>query len=149
MALRLSSLRADLKRENEGDWVEIPDFPGLKLKVRSFNYGPFVTAKSLVDQRNQRRYFSKRKDAPPEELYELNARLYLDHILLDWDGLDGDDGKPVPFAKAEEILLDPAFRVLHDGIRYAGLLLSQVDADYIEDVRKNSPPPSAGSSESE
>lgn len=146
MAVKLGSLRADLKRETDGDWVDIPDLPGLRLKVRGFNYGPYLAAKSIVDQRNQRRYFSKNLTLPTQEFFAGNAKLYLDHILLDWGGLADDDGNPVPFAEAEEILTDPAYRVLHEHIRYAAALIGEIDAEFVETAAKNSDRSSGGSS---
>ena len=149
MAIKLNSARVDLKREREGEWVDIPDWPGVRLKVRGFNYGPYIVAKNQVDLRNHRRYFSKQRDIPQDELFRTNGQLYLDHILLDWSGLDDDDGKPIPFSRAEEYLLDPAFRVLHDHIRYAGGLVGEVEIELSQDTAKNLSPSSAGSSSPE
>jgi hypothetical protein len=145
MAVKLASLRANLKRETDGDWVDIPDLPGLRLKTRGFNYGPYLAAKSIVDARHVRNYLAKGREVPADVLYQANARLYLDHILLDWEGLD-DDGEPVPVSRAEEILTDPAFRELHDHIRYAGRQIGEVEAEFVDDAAGNSARSSAGSS---
>lgn len=144
MAVRLGSLRADIRRETEGDWVDIPDLPGVSLKVRSFNYSPYRMARDQLLQRFARRY--GRDPVPAEESYRADARLYADHILLDWRGLEDDDGKIVPIADAADILADPAFRELHDHIRYAGTRLAQVEAEFVEDAGKNSPASSGGRS---
>lgn len=138
MAVKISSLRADLKRENDGDWIDIPEWPGVRFKVRGFNYGPYLAAKSIIDQRNQRKYFSANLPLPPDVAYQTNARLYLDHILLDWEGLIGDDGQPVPIERAEEYLMNPAFRDFHDHIRYAGNKIGETEAEFVKDAAKNS-----------
>lgn len=143
MAIKLTSLRADLKRENEGDWVDIPELPGLRLKVRGGAYGPYQAAKSIVEGKWARRY--GRNPVPVEELLRENGRLYAEFILVDWQGLD-DGGEPVSVEQARDILTDPAFRDLHEHIRYAMLMVSQTEAEFVEDAAKNSSASSAGGS---
>lgn len=144
MAVKLGSLRADIRRETDGDWVEIPDLPGVALKVRSFAYGPFQMQKSIVEGKWNRRY--GRDPVPIEVSLPENGKLYAQHILVDWRGLVDDDGKPVPIEQAEDILSDPAFRELHEHIRYAGTKLAQIEAEFVEDAAKNSGRSSGGSS---
>ncbi len=137
MTVKLGSLKADLGRERDGDWVPIPDLPGVELKVRGFNYGPYLQQKSLIEMRWVRKY--GRDPVPPEIAYRANAQLYADYILLDWKGFD------VAYAPetALETLLDPAYRELHDHIRYAGMKVGLVEADFVEDAEKNSARPCA------
>jgi hypothetical protein len=145
MASKLSSLRVDLKRENEGDWIDIPGTE-IRLKVRGFNYGPYKAAKTQVDLKNQQQYFNKKKDLPDEKLFKINGQLYLDYILLDWDGVAEDDGSLIPFSRAEEYILDPAFRILHEYIRFAGGEIGEINVEQIEVTSKNFEPSSAGNS---
>ena len=138
MAIKLTSLRADTRRENDGDWIEIPDLPGVSLKVRGTAYGPFQTARSLLLAKWARKY---PRDVPPANVeYEGNGRLYADHILLGWRGFASDDGADLPYDAhtAEQILLDPAYRELHEHIRYAMTRVSQVETEYVEAAAGNS-----------
>jgi hypothetical protein len=48
MAIKLSSARANVQRENDGDWVDIPEWPGVEFRVRGYAYGPFQNANGLV-----------------------------------------------------------------------------------------------------
>lgn len=143
MAVKLGSLAADLAREKDGDLVEIPELPGVKLRVRGFGYGPYQMAKSQIESRWVRRY--GREAVPPEVAYRDNGRLYADHILLGWEGFD-EEYSP---EKGLEVLLDPAYRELHEHIRYAGQKLMQSDAEFVEDAAKNSRRRSGGSSETQ
>lgn len=142
MAIKLGSLRADLKRENDGDWVDIPELPGLRLKVRGAAFGPYQAAKSIVEGKWVRKF--GRKPVPVEMALEENGRLYAQHIVVDWDGLVDDDGAPVPVNQAGDILTDPAFRELHEHIRYAMGEVSRTEAEFVEDAGKNSGRSSAG-----
>jgi len=141
MAVKLNSLRADTRRENDGDWVEIPDLPGVALKVRGFAYGPFQNAKSQAEAKWARRS-GGRDTVPYDEVFKTNGRLYAQYLLLDWKGFD----EPYDLELAQQILADPAYRELHDHIRYATNRVSQVDAEFVEDAAGNSERSSAGKS---
>ena len=143
MAVKLSSLRADTRRENDGDWVEIPELPGVALKVRGYAYGPFQNAKSQVEAKWARRS-GGRDSIPSDETFKANGRLYARYLLLDWRGFD----EPYEVELAEQILIDPGYRELHDYIRYATNKVSQVDAEFVEGASGNSDRSSDGSSTS-
>lgn len=140
MAIKLSSIKADLKREHEGDWVEIPDLPGVRLKVRGFSYGPYQIAKNLVEQKWIRKY--GKDPVAPDVQDRDNGKLYVDHILLDWEGFD----EPYTKERAMEILTDPAFRELAGHVRYAGMRVAARDIEFTEEAAKNSGAPSGGTS---
>lgn len=140
MTVKLSSLRADLRRENDGDWVDIPDLPGVRLKVRGAVYGPYQRAKSMVEGKWVRRY--GREPVPVEVMHRENGRLYAEHIVLGWEGFDETYSEEA----ALEALTDPAFRVLHDHVRYAMTRVAETETEFIEDAAKNSRPSSAGGS---
>lgn len=140
MTVKLSSLRANLKRETDGDWIDIPDLPGVALLVRSFHYGPFQAAKQQIEQKWARQYAGR--GAPPEIVFRANGRLYAAHLLLGWRGFD----QPWNEAVAEETLTDPEFRELHEHIRYASNRVSEIETEFVEAAEKNSARSSAGSS---
>lgn len=141
MTVKLGSLRADLKRENDGDWIDIPELPGVRLKVRSLHYGPFQAAKSITDGRLARQYPGN-TTVPPDVLHRENGRLYGEHILLGWDGFD----EPYSEERASEVLADPEYRELHEHIRYAMRAIALIDAEFIEGAGKNSRRSSGGNS---
>lgn len=132
MTVKLGSLRADLKRENDGDWVDIPDLPGVRLKVRGAAYGPYQAAKSIVEARWARQY-GTRKPVPIDISLRENGRLYAEHILLGWEGFD----EAYDEDRAREILIDPGYRELHEHIRYAMQAVAQTEAEFVEDTAKN------------
>jgi hypothetical protein len=141
MTVKLSSLRADTRRENEGAWVDIPELPGVSLRVRGFSYGPFQAAKSIVLARWARKY--GRDPAPPDVEFRENGRLYHDHLLLEWKGFD----EPYDPDLASQVLVDPAYRELHEHIRYATNKISQIDTEFVEGAAGNSGRSSDGSSQ--
>jgi hypothetical protein len=144
--IRLNSLRADVKKENDGDWVDVDELPGVRLKVRGLNYGPYMTALSIINAANWRRFLSKGKNVPFELAFKNNAKLFLDHLLLDWEGIVDDDGKPIPITEADDLLNDQAYRVLHTYIQTAAASIGEVEAEYVEESVGNSHRSSSGSS---
>lgn len=146
MAVKLSSLRVDRQRENEGEWVEFPEHIDTDtgevpaLKVRGTGYGPFQTAMSIEQGRWARIYGAT--PVPVDVQHSSNGRLYADHILLEWRGFS--ETYDPEFAKTW--LTDPESRPVHVLIRSAMSRVGQVEAEFIKDAAKNSQRSSSGSS---
>lgn len=131
MAVKLGSLKVDLKRESEGEWVPIPDLPGVKLKVRSFNYGPYKMANSVMLQRLARKYG---RDPVPDDVKSKEVgKLYADHLLLGWEGFDVDYSPETALAT----LTDPAFRELLNHVDYAAFRVGAAEVEFIEGAAGN------------
>jgi hypothetical protein len=146
MAIKLSSIRRDVARETEGDWVEIPELidPATgetpAFRVRGLGYGPFSLAVSAMRGRLQRRYGAP-ESIPNDAFHREHGKLLAQHILLDWRGVS----EPYTRDLAEEILCDPASPVQLHCIRCSSEL-SEVAQAFDSDAAKNSEPASAGSS---
>lgn len=145
MAVKLGSLKADERRVNEGDWVEIPDLPdgeggSCAFKVRGFSYGPYQAENSIVRGKWARRYENRQEPVPPEIATRDIARLYAKYLLLDWRGFD----EPYSPQLAEEMLASPGEFFGH--VLYAIQQVSRTEAEFTEDAGKNSGRSSAGSS---
>jgi hypothetical protein len=128
MAVKFASLAADTKKEDEGDWIEIPDLPGVSLKVRSFNYAPYRIARDQLIQRNARKY--ARKPMPPDENEVEFGRLYAKFILLDWKGFD----LPYSQDEARAALTDTAYRDFRRHVEYAASQVAQAEVEFVEEA---------------
>lgn len=145
MAIKLSSLRADLEKERKGTWQSalsiIPD-PDVQFLVSSIHLPAYTSARNISLQRLSRVH----RNAPPDDIVMTEiGRLFAEHILHDWKGLAGDDGEPVPYSKelALKLLTDPAHRDLIRAIEHCAGEAGRVDVDFIEGEVKNSGKPSA------
>jgi hypothetical protein len=144
MAVKLNSLRADMRRQNDGDWIDIPDLPDgdggcVAFHVRGANYGPFQQENSLVRSRWVRRYGSV--DAVPPEVSGRDlAHLYSKHLLLGWRGFDLEHSHDL----AEEMMREPGEFFGH--VLYAVAQVMRRETEFVETASKNSPSSSAGSS---
>jgi|GEM_PF-1073219 len=136
--IRLESLRSDGDKETGGDWVAVPELPGVELKVRSFNYPPYRIARDQLMAKIVRKYKrvkSVERDAEAERGF---GELYATHILLDWRGLDIDYTP----ARALEEMTHPQARVLRAAVEYCANIVGEPDIEFLEDAAKNSAAPS-------
>lgn len=133
MAIKLASTKADLRREEEGDWVAIPDpeWDGVRFQVRSLDYPAYTVARDKLYKRWGKVYNTE--PIPQRVRTSEIGKLFARHILLGWEGFD------VPYSpeKAAELLADPAYRELVQKVEWAAAKLSQVEVEQIEDVAKN------------
>ncbi|TAN09785.1 MAG: hypothetical protein EPN45_07275 [Rhizobiaceae bacterium] len=138
MTVKLASLKADLKREEKGDWIEYPDWPGVAFNVSSLLVPAYTTARDLAMQKLARQY--KGKPVPGVVMSAELGKLYARHVLHDWRGLD------VAYSsdKAAEILVDPEYRNVVAAVEWCAARVSEIDVEFIEDAAKNSVRPSAG-----
>ena len=84
-----------------GEWVgDIPNHPGMRIKVRSSNYKPFTVAHDAL-----LRSFGKRAmKAHNSPVYQAKAgALLAEHILLDWEDVVLVDGKSAKYSKAHAL----------------------------------------------
>ena len=78
-----------------GQWVDdIPNEPGLRLKVRSTNFKPYEVATAGLGRRRQKQL--KTDTGLVDFATELGKPL-AEHILLDWDGMTSA-GKAVKYS---------------------------------------------------
>lgn len=137
MTIKLSSLKADLQREADGDWVEYPDLPGVSFCVRSLQHPAYKIQRDILLQKLARKY--KGKPVPTEESSREFGRLYATHILLGWRGFDIDYSTEV----AMETLTDPAFRDVVAAVEWCAARVGETTVEFVEEMAKNSVTPSA------
>ncbi|MEQ8308002.1 MAG: hypothetical protein RIA09_15705 [Hoeflea sp.] len=111
MALKTNLHRnyaVDSKKEEEGVWKEFDG--GIKLKLRR------LSSKASQDARREaeKPYTSQLRDKEPDpDILEKVFIQQLAHgVIVDWEGIEDDDGKPVEFtpALAVELLSDEALK---------------------------------------
>lgn len=100
--MNLNELKTDKTLENEGVWVE-DVFPGVRIKIRAASYRPF----GQQVEKKQKPFKLLGKEPSVEELNEIIADAMSEHLVLDWDGLEDDNG-PIPYSPAvgKKVLLE-------------------------------------------
>lgn len=138
MVVKLASLKADLAREAEGDWVDYPDWPGAGFRVSSILSEPFVTARDIFLKQMAARNIPVSSADP--EMTKGIGRLYCQHILHDWRGFDAPYSEDV----ALETLTDPSHRDMRAAVHWCAHKLSQTSVEFVDVAAKNFAAPSAG-----
>jgi len=137
--MRLKDVKVDIEKVEQGAWVEnIPELEGLRVKVRGANNKDWRKLQARLIQSIPR---PKRiaGQIDPDELDRINGRLLLETCLLDWSGLEGDDGKPLPYSKetAKDLLNDPQYARFRDGVLWAANIVGEQNETEVKDVVKN------------
>ena len=96
MAVKLNSLKNDLDKERDGEWIKSPQLgPDVEFNVRSTNLPAYVIARDHANQKLQRKY--KGDPIPPKEAARVYGALLVDHLLIDWKGMVDDDEQPIKY----------------------------------------------------
>lgn len=145
MTIKLASLSADLKKEREGDWIEVKDWnglnpdkpfevvslPDLAFLVRSNNYPPFVTARQAALEKLKQDYPSG--NAPPDITARLDGELILEHLLLGWRGLDIEYAADA----AQVIMVAEEHRNLRSMVQWCAGRVGKKQVEFVEAAAKN------------
>lgn len=124
-----------------GDWVDnIPNHPGVRLKVRSRNYKPFSVAFDAL----LRSFGKKAAQAHNSPIYQKAAgELLAKHILLDWENavqVSGKSAKHTPELAAKVLTsvddrgMGQTFR---DVVAYAAGVVADGYLEVAEDIAGN------------
>lgn len=137
--MKLSEAKTDVARVEQGAWVDkIPELEGLRLKVRGSNNKDWRKLQlRLYNAVPRKKRMGGSLD--PAEQDRITNTCLVNTCLLDWDGLEDDEGKPIPFSKetAAKILNDEQYARLRDGVLWAATVVGQEDEAAIEDDAGN------------
>lgn len=129
--LRLASLKVDLKKQAEGDWIPSPTYVGVSYFVRSLNAKSFTTKRDLLRQRLRR----ENKGVIPEKVeYEELGRLFAEELVLGWKGLDAEYTPDL----AIEVMTDREYQNVRTDILTACTEVGQSQIEFVEDAQGNS-----------
>jgi len=145
MATRLKEIKTDLKKEVEGIW---DTYPGTDFRCRIARSG-----NQNFEQHSKRlRKNAKIKRAAAGELTDKESKLAIapavaEFVLLDWEGLEDDDGNQIPYSvtKAVELLSDRAMDDFYNWVLKTSNNGEKFKHDLEEESLGNSGPASTGS----
>lgn len=136
--MRLSEIAVNVEAIEVGRWVPVDHIlPGVRLKVRGIDNTDCRRLRNKLVAEVPRVERIKGLDTTKADA--INARLLAETVLIDWSGLEDEDGKPLAFSKAKalEILIDPAFIVFRNAVEWAAGIVHEDDLVEIEDASKN------------
>ncbi|UDF29390.1 UNVERIFIED_ORG: hypothetical protein LHK14_18030 [Roseateles sp. XES5] len=128
----LSSLKANLSREKNGDWVPYPSWPGVSFNVSALTDPAYESARDLMFKTLAEKYGDER--IPREVLSVELGKLYSEHILHDWRGFDVEYTADV----ARETLGDPEHRAVVSAVEFCASKLSEIEPQFTKAEEGNS-----------
>jgi hypothetical protein len=126
--MKLGHAKIDNAKVEQGAWVDnIPEMGDLRLKVRGIGNSDYRRLASQLVEATPRQFKKAGRIIDTAKLDEINVTCLVDTVLIDWDGLEGDDGKPLKFDKAaaKTILLNPDYRPFRDAVVWAATVASE------------------------
>lgn len=128
----LSSLKADLNREKNGDWVPYPIWKGVSFNVSALTDPAYEAARDLMFKGLADKFGDER--IPREVLSVELGKLYCEHVLHGWRGLDVEYSPEV----ALETLGDPEYRAVVSAVEFCAAKLSEVEPKFTKAEEGNS-----------
>ncbi|TGT72907.1 hypothetical protein EN802_13590 [bacterium M00.F.Ca.ET.159.01.1.1] len=145
MNVKIASLAADLKKEREGDWIDVKDWPGLNpekpleitplpglaFNVRSTNYPPYATARQNALEKLKQDYPDG--NIPSEVTAKIEGELSIEHLLIGWKGLDVDYTPEF----AQVVMVAEEHRTLRQMVGWCAGRVGKRQVEFVEAAAKN------------
>lgn len=136
--MKLSDIAVNAEAIEAGRWVPIGHImPGVRLKVRGLENTDYrrLRNKLIADIPRAERL----KGVDTITLEKINGHLLAETVLVGWDGIEGEDGQPLPFSKSKalEVIIDPAFVVFRQAVEWAAGVVGEDDLIEAEESAKN------------
>jgi hypothetical protein len=131
-------LQRNLKAEDEGVWLSIPDVEeDIEFKIRSADYKPLEDY--VVAQLKHWKVNNRNKDVPDEERKRIGLAGIAKFVVLDWRGVKDPSGKEVPFDRDTVVKLfeDPSMSLLANYVRDQSNKAATFKLEIREDAVKN------------
>lgn len=136
--MKLSAMKIDSTKQEQGDWVDnIPELLGVRFKTRGMNNKAWRKMSQTLMAAVPR--VDRIDGIGPDHQDRINGQLLRETAILDWDGIEGDDGKPLPYSKEAfaKIWNDPDMQLFRDGALWAASIVAQRRAGNVEADAKN------------
>lgn len=126
MTIKLTSLKVDLQRELQGDWMPSIGLAGVEFNVSSLHIPAYVTDRDLLSMRLAKKY--KGEPVPTDERTREIGKLYAKHILHGWRGLDTEYTPEF----ALEVLTNPEYRIVVAEIESCAARLGEPQIEFVK-----------------
>ncbi len=99
--MKFNKLVADPKKEVEGVWVDVVE--GCRLKIARLGNPEYDKVMQRLTKPHRR--LMRRGDLAGDLMQDIVRRTMAKTILLDWEGIEDDDNKPIEFSPGEALKL--------------------------------------------
>jgi len=144
--MKMSDIAIDPEKLEHGAWVgDIPELGDIELRVRGMGCAEFRKLQSKLIEAIPRKRRLKGKLRQEDNDDVMDACLHR-VILLDWRGIEGENGTPQPYDRdlALRWIKEPRFRKFREGIIWAAATVAEDIGEATDAALGNSQTPSAG-----
>lgn len=115
--MKLSQIQIDSAAIEQGAWRDAVGLPGVRFRLRGAGNSDWEALQEKL-HRDLPPAVKFADRIPAENARAITTELLVGACLLDWAGIENDDGSAMLFsaAQARELLDDPDFRKLRDSI---------------------------------
>lgn len=136
--MQIAKLKVDSTLYDSGRWVTkttLPALDDMSFHVRALDC---TEARRVRAERLMAMPEEQRRNLTTEQAYALDAAVIAHGVLVDWKGLEDENG-PIPFEPevAETILANPDFRRLVDLIKTASVIVQAEASVDVGSAAKN------------
>ena len=131
--MKLSQIKVNAQAEENGRWMPASGLFGVQIKVRGLNNSAARAARAKIQESFARK---KMSDAEAEQ---AQVELIADTILIDWRGVENDDGTALICDREAKIaiLSNPEMRLFREAVMLASSLVGEDDLAAKEQDAKN------------
>lgn len=131
--MKISAIKVDAKKLEGGGWVRpIPGLPGVALKVRGLGNTDYRVMRARLIEEIPR--VERLAGLSPAADDAIVTECLIETVLIDWHGLEGDDGAPLDFDKATArlYLTDPDYAAFRGAVLWAAGSLDELGTSTLE-----------------
>lgn len=131
--MKLSQIKVNAQAEENGRWMPASGLFGVQIKVRGLNNSAARAARAKIQESFARK---KMSDAEAEQ---AQVELIADTILIDWRGVENDDGTALICDREAKIaiLSNPEMRLFREAVLLAASLVGEDELAAKEQDAKN------------
>lgn len=137
--MKLSAGKINVAALEQGAWVgNIPDMGELRLKVRGSNNADWrELERKLITALPREKKIRGLIDVKEQDA--ITCECLFQTGLVDWDGFEDDEGKPIPYSKelARDICFNPEYMRYRMAVSWACNVVAEEKTSEQDDIVKN------------
>lgn len=95
----IADYKLDTGKKEEGVWLDLID--GARIKI-AYNQSERVERKVLT---HQEKSSFRGREQNFEEKAQMMMEIFAEEVVLDWEGIDEEEGKPLPYSTENALKL--------------------------------------------
>lgn len=138
--MKVSKIKVNSEAIRNGTWVIVPWLDEVRFRLRGLENMEYQRRRA--DRIKEAALEAKANGTPPDktDTSAIETEVFVECLMMDWEGLTEDDGTPVPFTKekAFEYFSDPDLIDLWNAAYWASQQVRLAKREQLEEDKGNS-----------